>query len=45
MINGNKMFITNGTYCNYMIVQAITEKDVKKHASFSQIIVPAMQRA
>ncbi len=40
VINGNKMFITNGSYCNYMVVQAITEADVKKHASFSQIIVP-----
>jgi len=41
VINGNKMFITNGSYCNYMVVQAITEPDAKKHASFSQIIVPA----
>ena len=41
VINGNKMFITNGTYCDFMVVQAITETEAKKHASFSQIIVPA----
>lgn len=41
VINGNKMFITNGTVCDVMVVQAITMPDQKKHASFSQIIVPA----
>ncbi len=41
VINGNKMFITNGTTCTHMVVQAITEADVKKHASFSMILVPA----
>ena len=41
VINGNKMFITNGTYCNFMVVQAITQPEAKKHSSFSQIVVPA----
>ncbi len=41
VINGNKMFITNGTVCDFMVVQAITMPDQKKHQSFSQIIVPA----
>lgn len=40
VINGTKMFITNGTCSTHMIVQAITEPDAKKHASFSQILVP-----
>jgi len=40
VINGTKMFITNGTCSTHMIVQAITELDAKKHASFSQILVP-----
>ncbi len=41
VINGSKMFITNGSVCDFMVVQAITLPDQKKHASFSQIIVPA----
>ncbi len=41
VINGNKMFITNGTVCDFMVIQAITNPDQKKHQSFSQIIVPA----
>lgn len=40
VINGTKMFITNGTCSTHMIVQAITEPDAKKHSSFSQILVP-----
>jgi len=40
VINGTKMFITNGTCSTHMIVQAITEADAKKHSSFSQILVP-----
>jgi len=40
VINGTKMFITNGTCSTHMVVQAITEPDAKKHASFSQIVVP-----
>lgn len=41
IINGNKMFITNGSVCDFFVVQAITKPDEKKHYSFSQIIVPA----
>jgi len=41
VITGNKMFITNGTVCNWMVVQAITDPDQKAHKSFSQFIVPS----
>ena len=41
MINGNKMFITNGTVCDFMVAQCITNPEEKKHNSFSLIIVPA----
>lgn len=41
VITGNKMFITNGTVCDWMLVQAITDPDQKVHKSFSQIVVPA----
>jgi len=41
VITGNKMFITNGTVCDWMVVQAITNPDAKIHKSFSQFIVPA----
>jgi acyl-CoA dehydrogenase len=41
VINGNKMFITNGSVCNFMVAQCITKPEEKKHNSFSQIIVPA----
>jgi acyl-CoA dehydrogenase len=41
VINGNKMFITNGTVCNFMVAQCITKPEEKKHNSFSQIIIPA----
>lgn len=40
VITGNKMFITNGTVCDWMVVQAITDPEQKAHKSFSQIIVP-----
>jgi len=41
VINGNKMFITNGTVCDFMVAQCITQPEAKKHSSFSLIIVPA----
>jgi alkylation response protein AidB-like acyl-CoA dehydrogenase len=41
VITGNKMFITNGTVCDWMVLQAITDPDQKVHRSFSQFIVPA----
>jgi len=41
VINGNKMFITNGSVCDFMVAQVITKPEEKKHNSFSQIIIPA----
>jgi alkylation response protein AidB-like acyl-CoA dehydrogenase len=41
VINGSKMFITNGTVCDFMVVQCITNPGEKRHNSFSLIIVPA----
>jgi alkylation response protein AidB-like acyl-CoA dehydrogenase len=41
VINGNKMFISNGTVCDFMIAQCITNPEEKKHNSFSLIIVSA----
>ena len=42
VINGSKMFITNGTVCDFMVVQCITNPAAKKpYDRFSQIIVPS----
>ena len=42
IINGNKMFITNGTVCDFMIVACITNPDEQKaHNRMSLIIVNA----
>jgi len=41
IINGNKMFITNGTVCNFMVTACITNPEEKKHNSFSLIVVDA----
>lgn len=41
VINGNKIFITNGSVCDFMVVQCITQPDEKRHNRFSMIIVPA----
>jgi alkylation response protein AidB-like acyl-CoA dehydrogenase len=41
VINGNKMFITNGSVCDLMVVQVITKPEEKKHNSFSMLIVDA----
>jgi acyl-CoA dehydrogenase len=41
IINGSKMFITNGAVCDFMVTQCITNPEAKKHSSFSLIIVPA----
>jgi len=41
VINGSKMFITNGTVCHWMVCQCVTHPDEKTHHRFSQIIVPA----
>jgi alkylation response protein AidB-like acyl-CoA dehydrogenase len=40
VINGNKMFITNGSVADFMVTACITNPDEKKHNSFSLIIVP-----
>ena len=40
VINGNKMFITNGTVCDFLVVQCITSPEEKRHNQFSMIIVP-----
>ncbi len=41
IITGNKMFITNGTVCDFMVAQCITNPQEKKHNSFSLIVVPS----
>ncbi len=41
VINGSKMFITNGSVCDWMVCQCITNPDEKPHHRYSQIIVPA----
>jgi len=41
IINGNKIFITNGTVCDFMITQCITNPEEKRHNSFSLIVVPS----
>lgn len=42
VITGTKMFITNGTVCDFYVAQCITNPEAeKKHNRFSQIIVPA----
>jgi acyl-CoA dehydrogenase len=41
IINGSKIFITNGSACDFMVAQCITNPEEKKHNSFSLIIVPA----
>ena len=41
VINGSKMFITNGTICDFLITQCITNPDAPRHQRFSQILVPA----
>ncbi len=44
VINGNKMFITNGSVCDFMVAQCITKPEEKKHNSFSMIIVDAKSK-
>ncbi len=42
IINGSKMFITNGTVCDFMIALVITNPEApKRHNRFSMIIIPA----
>ncbi|MGO9116068.1 MAG: acyl-CoA dehydrogenase family protein [Desulfomonilaceae bacterium] len=39
VINGTKMFITNGTVCNFMCVYCVTDPDADKHKRQSIILV------
>ena len=42
VINGSKMFITNGTVCDFMVTLVITNPEEKrKHNSYSLVIIPA----
>jgi alkylation response protein AidB-like acyl-CoA dehydrogenase len=41
IINGSKMFITNGSVCDFMVVQCVTQPEEKRHQRFSMIIVPS----
>jgi len=41
VINGNKMFITNGSVCDFFVVQCLTNPEEKRHKSFSMILVPS----
>jgi len=41
LITGNKMFITNGSICDFLVTQCLTHPDEKRHNRFSMIIVPA----
>ena len=42
IINGSKMFITNGTVCSFMVALVVTNPEAKrKHDSFSMVIIPA----
>jgi acyl-CoA dehydrogenase len=41
LITGNKMFITNGTICDFLVTQCLTHPEEKRHNRFSMIIVPA----
>lgn len=41
VITGSKMFITNGTVCDFMVAACVTNPEQKAHNSFSLIIVPA----
>jgi acyl-CoA dehydrogenase len=41
VINGSKMFITNGSVCDFLVTQCITHPQDKRHNRFSMIIVPA----
>lgn len=41
ILNGNKMFITNGTICDYMAVFCVTNPDGPRHQRFSLLLVDA----
>jgi alkylation response protein AidB-like acyl-CoA dehydrogenase len=41
VLNGSKMFITNGTICDFMVVLCITNPDAPRHNRLSLLIVDA----
>jgi alkylation response protein AidB-like acyl-CoA dehydrogenase len=41
VLNGSKMFITNGTICDYMVALCVTNPDAPRHQRFSLLIVDA----
>jgi acyl-CoA dehydrogenase len=41
IINGSKMFITNGSVCDFFVTQCITHPEDKRHNRFSMIVIPA----
>ena len=41
IVTGNKMFITNGTVCDFFVTLCITNPDGQRHHRFSLIIIPA----
>ncbi|WP_448382238.1 acyl-CoA dehydrogenase family protein [Desulfosoma sp.] len=41
ILNGQKMFITNGTICDYFCVFCVTNPDAPRHKRFSLLIVDA----
>jgi alkylation response protein AidB-like acyl-CoA dehydrogenase len=41
VLNGSKMFITNGTICDYMVVLCVTNPDAPRHSRLSLLIVDA----
>ncbi|MBN2333631.1 MAG: acyl-CoA dehydrogenase family protein [Deltaproteobacteria bacterium] len=42
IVNGNKMFITNGTVCDFMVTLVVTNPEAKRrHDRFSMLIIPA----
>jgi len=40
VISGNKMFITNGTVADNMLIYCVTDSDAPRHERFSFIVVP-----
>jgi alkylation response protein AidB-like acyl-CoA dehydrogenase len=40
VISGNKMFITNGTTANHLLVYCVTDPEASRHERFSFIVVP-----
>lgn len=41
VVNGNKIFITNGNICNHYIAQCLTNPESKTYERFSTIMIPS----